>query len=67
MLNFYSKFRKKSLKGLCHEMNILLKICKNKQGFPVRALIVFTIFGFLIDEKIELRGLACSFEITYKF
>jgi hypothetical protein len=28
-------------------------------------LLVFTIFCFLVDEKIKLNVLACSFEITY--
>ncbi len=35
--------------------------------FFVHALIAFTIFCFLVDEKIKLKVLACSFEITYYF
>jgi hypothetical protein len=32
------------LKGLCHEMNILFKVYKNKKVLSVHALIVLTIF-----------------------
>jgi hypothetical protein len=41
------------------------KADNNEQVFSVHALIVFTIFCFLVDEKLELKGLACFFEITY--
>jgi hypothetical protein len=34
-----------------------------KKVLPVHALIVFTVFGFLVDEKIKLKVLASSFEI----
>ncbi len=46
------------LKGLCHEINTLLKAYNNKKVLSVHALIVFTIFYFLIDEKIKLKVLA---------
>ena len=52
------------LKGLCHEMNICLKAYNNKWVLSVHALIVFTIFCSLVDEKIKIKVLACSFEIT---
>jgi hypothetical protein len=45
--------REHTLKGLCHEMNIFLKADS------------FYHFCFLFDEKIKLKVLACSFEITY--
>jgi len=44
-----------------------LKVYNNKKVLSVRALIVFTIFYFLVDEKIELKVLVCFFEITYSF
>jgi len=41
-------------------MNIFLEAYNDKK---VRALIVFTIFCFLVDGKITLKSLACAFEI----
>jgi hypothetical protein len=46
-------------------MNIFLKAYNKKQELSVNALTVFKISYFLVDEKIELKVLACSFEITY--
>ncbi len=43
----------------------ILKAYYNKQVLSVQALIVFTIFWFLVDEKIKCKVLDCSFEITY--
>jgi hypothetical protein len=37
----------------------------NKKVLSSHALIVFTSFCILVDEKIQLQVLACSFEITY--
>jgi hypothetical protein len=58
-------FKIVTLQGLCHEMNtvpiFLRLIIINNSG---HALIVFTIFCFLVDEKIKPKFLACSFEIT---
>jgi hypothetical protein len=34
-----------------------------KLVLSVHALVVFTIFCLLVDEKIKLKALACSFEI----
>ncbi len=33
--------------------------------YSIHALIVFTIIYFLVNEKIKLKVLACSFEVTY--
>jgi hypothetical protein len=55
------------LKGLCHEMKFFFKAYYNKLVLSVHALVVLTIFCFLVDEKMKLKVLACSFEITYKF
>jgi hypothetical protein len=52
---------REDIKGNVHEMNILF----NKQVLSEHALIVFTIFCFLVDEKIKFKVLACSFEITF--
>jgi hypothetical protein len=46
-------------------MNTFLKAYNNKKILSVHALIELTIFCFSIDEKINLKVLACSFEITY--
>ncbi len=54
-----------TLKGLCHEMNIVLKAYNNKLVLCVQVLIFLTIFCFLVEERIKLKVLACSFEITY--
>jgi hypothetical protein len=43
-LIFYFKFRKKSLKGLCREINTFLKICRKKHGLSVHVHIVFTTY-----------------------
>ncbi len=43
-----------TLKGSCHDMNILLKANNKKQILSVHVLIVLTIFCFLLDEKIKL-------------
>jgi hypothetical protein len=40
-------------------MNIFLKAFNNKYVLSVHALIVFTIFCSLVDEKINLKFLAC--------
>jgi hypothetical protein len=55
------------LKGLCHEMNIFLKPNKNTLVLSVQCICAdsFYNFLFLVDEKIKLEVLACSFEITY--
>ncbi len=42
---------RESLKGLCHEVNILLKAYNNKKLLSVHALIAFLEF---FDEKITL-------------
>jgi hypothetical protein len=55
------------LKGLCHEMKKIFEAYYNKLVLSVHALMVLTIFCFLVDEKMKLKVLACSFEITYKF
>jgi hypothetical protein len=39
------------------------KAYNNKQVLSVHALLVFQIFSFLVDVKIKLKILACSFEI----
>jgi hypothetical protein len=52
------------LKGLCHEMNIFLKVYNNKQVLSIHTMIIFLQFC-LVDEKIKLKVLACSFEINY--
>jgi hypothetical protein len=53
------------LKGLCHKMNVFLKVYNNKEVLSVHPLIgSFIIFCCLVDEKIKLKVLACSFEIT---
>ncbi len=48
-----------ALKRLCHEINILkiffFKVYNNKEVLFVYVLIVFTIFCFLVDEKINLK------------
>jgi hypothetical protein len=54
-----------SVKGLCHEMNIFLKPYKKYMVLSLHALIVFITICFLVDIKIKLEVLACSFEITY--
>ncbi len=66
-----------SLKGLCHEMNIFLKVYNNKIGpgtgtgstflTCADSLNSFLLLGWLVGEKIKLKVLACSFEITYQF
>jgi hypothetical protein len=48
-------------------MIVVLKTYNNKKVFSVHALIDFTIVCFLVDEKIKLKGLACSFEIFTNF
>ncbi len=50
------------LKGLCHEISIFWKVYNNKQVLSVHAMIDY--FCFLVEEKIKLKVLACSFEIT---
>jgi hypothetical protein len=52
------------LKGLCHEMNIFLEAYNIKQVLSVHALMVFKIFGFLVDEIIILKVLASTFDST---
>jgi hypothetical protein len=42
----------------------LYNTCNIKQMVSVHALMVYTILCFLVDEIIELKVLACSFEIT---
>ncbi len=46
--------KKSLLKGLCHEINIFVE---------EQALIVFAIFGFLVDEKIKLKVLSLILKI----
>ncbi len=48
-------------------MNIFFEGLLQKIGTvpSVHTLIVFTMFCFLVYEKIKLKVLACSFEITY--
>ncbi len=43
-----------------------LKAYNNKKMLSVHVLIIFTIFlvGFLVDEKIKLKYVVCSFDIT---
>jgi hypothetical protein len=53
------------LEGMCHGMNIFLKAYNIKKVLSVHALIGFTVFGVLVDEKIKLKVLACSFETTH--
>jgi hypothetical protein len=48
-------------------MNIFLKAYNNKLALSVHELTVFTMCCFLDDEKIKLKVLACSFDITYQF
>ncbi len=52
------------LQGLCHEMNNFLKAYYDKYVLSVHALILFKFFGFLLEWKIKLKVLACSFGIT---
>ena len=58
------KMTERKLQGLCHEMNIFLRDYNNKLVISVHALVVFTLFCFLVDEKNKLKVLACFFEIT---
>ncbi len=58
------KMTERQLQGLCQQMNIFLRDYNNKLELSVHALVVFTIFCFLVDEK-KLKVLACFFEITY--
>jgi hypothetical protein len=46
-------------------MNLFWKAYNNKKVLFIQALMVFTKFCFLVDEKIKLKDLACSFEIDY--
>ncbi len=46
-------------------MNNFLKAYNKKLVLSVHALMVFTIFCFLVDKKNELKVLAFFFEITY--
>ncbi len=52
-------------KGIESRDEYFLTVFNNKIGAFCNALIVFTIFGFLVDGKAKLKVLACSFEITY--
>jgi hypothetical protein len=51
--------RRNCLKGFCHEMNIFWRLIHNikYRYFSVHALLVFTIFCFLVDEIIKLKVL----------
>ncbi len=51
-----------NIKGIVKRDEFIFKPYDNRK---VHALIVFTLFGFLVDDKIKLKVLACSFEITY--
>ncbi len=51
-----------SFKKLCHEMNFC-NAYNIKYVLSVHALIGFSIFCFLVDEKIKLKVLACFFWI----
>jgi hypothetical protein len=51
------------LKGLGHKVNFFGRLRIKKQILSVHALMFFTIFCFLVDEKIKV--LAFSFEIAY--
>jgi hypothetical protein len=45
-----------SLNGLCQEMNIFFKAGNNKKIINLLALVVlFPIFCFLVDEKLNLK------------
>ncbi len=46
-------------------MNIFLTAYTIKEVLSVDALLVFTTFCFLVDEKIKLQVLAYTFEIIY--
>ncbi len=54
------------LKRLCHEINGFSRLMIiNKYILYIQYAERFYNFLFLVDEKIKLKGLACSFEITY--
>ncbi len=53
-----------NLQGLCRDIKNFLKAYIKKWVLSVHALMVLTIFCFLVEKKINLKVLACSFEIT---
>jgi hypothetical protein len=55
---------KKNLFWIMSRDDYFLKVCNNKKAFSVHVLIVFTIICFVVDEKLKLKVLACSFEIN---
>jgi hypothetical protein len=67
LINMIFFFLYVTLKGIVSrdEYKGLYNTCNIKQMVSVHVLMVFTIFCFLVDEIIELKVLACSFEITY--
>jgi hypothetical protein len=56
-----------TLKGIVSRDEYFLKAYDNKycMGTFCTCTDRFTIFCFLVDEKIQLKFLACSFESTY--
>jgi hypothetical protein len=53
------------VKGLCQKINIVLKAYNINLVLSVNVLMVFKNLCILVDEKIKLKVLACSFAITY--
>jgi hypothetical protein len=51
--------------GLCHEMNIFLKVLKIKSVFSAYAPMDFENYFCLVMDKIEDKALACFYENTY--
>ncbi len=64
-VEFFTLSSEKKSKRIVSRDEYFLKICRNKQGLSAHALLVFTIFCFLVDER--LRGFTCSFEVLTYF